>query len=131
MTTPEFLALEKVLELHAELIERYGGSSGVRDMGRLHSALASPQAGMGGTYFHATIFEMAAAYLFHIVKNRPFVDGNKRTGAVAALQFLWLNGVTCTASGARYETLIMRIAESKAHKSAAAAFFSRHAKATG
>jgi death-on-curing protein len=128
MKAPEFLTLEEVLELHAELIDRYGGSAGVRDMGLLQSALASPQAGMGGVYFHAGLFEMAAAYLFHIVKNHPFVDGNKRTGAVAALQFLWLNGVTCTAPGARFETLILDVAESRVDKSVVAAFFKRHAK---
>ncbi|MBI3855807.1 MAG: Fic family protein, partial [Planctomycetes bacterium] len=73
-----FLSTESVQRIHEDQIQRYGGSLGIRDMGLLESAVAMPQAGSGGQYFHTDLYEMAAAYLFHLVKNHPFVDGNKR-----------------------------------------------------
>src|SRR6185369_192349 len=88
---PEFLTLDEVLEIHRDQIVRYGGSMGVRDMGLLQSALAQPQATFERQFLHHDIFEMAAAYLFHIVQNHPFIDGNKRVGVAAALVFLLLN----------------------------------------
>ena len=75
--SPIFLGLDEVIEIHRDQIERYGGHPGVRDMGLLQSAIAMPQASHGGKYLHADLFEMAAAYLFHIVQNHPFVDANK------------------------------------------------------
>jgi death-on-curing protein len=85
---PIFLEFDEVLEMHEELIERYGGIKGIRDQGMLQSALAQPTSGFGDDYFHKDLWEMAAAYLYHVVKNHPFIDGNKRTGAVCALAFL-------------------------------------------
>ncbi len=76
----EFLTLEDVLEIHALQLARYGGADGLRDPGLLESALAQPQASFGGDFVHESLFAMAAAYLFHIVSNHAFVDGNKRTG---------------------------------------------------
>jgi len=73
-----FLRLDEVLFLHAEQIDRYGGIQGVRDLGLLESAIASPEASFDGKYFHGTVAEKAAAYLFHIAQNHPFLDGNKR-----------------------------------------------------
>jgi len=86
-----FLGLDEVLALHADQIERYGGRAGVRDLGLLESACAAPEASYGGDYLHATSPEMAAAYLFHLVQNHPFLDGNKRAGAAAMIMFLYLN----------------------------------------
>lgn len=93
MQTPLFLDLEQVMRLHASMIERYGGTDGTRDVGLLQSAVAMPQMAYGGEYLHADVFEMAAAYLYHIVQNHPFLDGNKRTGAAAAIVFLAMNDV--------------------------------------
>jgi death-on-curing protein len=124
--TPVFLGLDEVLEIHRDQIERYGGSSGVRDMGLLQSALAMPQAGSGGQYFHADLYEMAAAYLFHIVKNHPFVDGNKRVGAMAAFAFLKLNGITLKASEPAFEKVVLSVAEGTTDKAAIARFFRKH-----
>jgi death-on-curing protein len=90
---PDFLSLEDVLCLHADQVRLFGGHEGVRDLGLLESAIAQPQAMFGGEYLHHDIFEMAAAYVFHLVQNHPFCDGNKRTGVVAALVFLDFNGV--------------------------------------
>jgi death-on-curing protein len=89
---PEFLELEDVFELHADSIERYGGDLGVRDRGLIESAVAVPRQSFGGEYLHKTLFEMAAAYAFHIAESQGFVDGNKRAGLAAATAFLAMNG---------------------------------------
>jgi death-on-curing protein len=88
---PLFLTLNEVLEIHTQQIELYGGAEGLRDPGALESAVATPAATFGGEYLHPAIPAMAAAYLFHICQNHPFVDGNKRTGANAAITFLLVN----------------------------------------
>jgi death-on-curing protein len=124
--TPDFLSLAEVLEIHRDQIERYGGKTGIRDLGLLQSALAMPAAGFGNRYLHGDLFEMAAAYLFHIVRNHPFVDGNKRTGAVAALVFLSLNGMEIEASEDIFEQTVRAVAEGNTDKSAIAEFFRGH-----
>jgi len=96
-------------------------------MGLLQSALAMPAAQFGGNYLHEDLFHMAAAYLFHISQNHPFIDGNKRTGTAAAVIFLDLNGVELDASPEAIESIARSIAEGKAGKAAAAEFFRRHA----
>jgi death-on-curing protein len=88
---PVFLTLDEVLELHRESIQRYGGSAEVRDLGLLLSALAMPATTFAGEFLHADLPAMAAALLFHIVQNHPFVDGNKRAGAAAARVFVLMN----------------------------------------
>jgi death-on-curing protein len=88
----EFLTGDDVESLHAEQLSLHGGSAGVRDRAALESAVATPQATFGGEFLHSSIFEMAAAYAFHIAENQPFVDGNKRAALNAALLFLGLNG---------------------------------------
>lgn len=86
-----FLGLEEILALHADQIERYGGSAGVRDLGLLESAVAAPESSFGGGYLHGSLPEMAAAYLFHLAQNHAFVDGNKRIAAAAMIMFVYLN----------------------------------------
>ena len=81
---PTFLSLDEVLEIHGQQIERYGGSAGLRDAAGLESAVATPQATFAGEFLHTSIPAMAAAYLFHLCQNHPFIDGNKRAGANAA-----------------------------------------------
>lgn len=120
---PIFLSLGEVLEIHRDQIERYGGSPGVRDMGLLQSALAMPAAAFGGQFLHADLHEMAAAYLLHLVCNHAFVDGNKRTGAVAAAVFLALNGADLDADEEDFEALVRAVAEGHADKAQAAQFF--------
>lgn len=88
---PLFLTLDEVLEMPAQQIDLYGGAEGVRDPAGLESAVATPVATFGGEFLHPTIPSMAAAYLFHLCQNHPFVDGNKRTGANAAITFLLMN----------------------------------------
>ncbi|MFH0964569.1 MAG: type II toxin-antitoxin system death-on-curing family toxin [Planctomycetota bacterium] len=120
---PLFLDLERVLRIHRSMIEAYGGSQGIRDAGLLHSAIAVPQSSFGGRYLHADLFEMAAAYLYHIVQNHPFVDGNKRTGAAVAIIFLAMNGVTLRADEEGLVAITLDIAEGRAGKNETSAFF--------
>jgi death on curing protein len=89
---PTFLSVDEVLSLHVDQIRLFGGTEGLRDRGALESAIAMPQASFGGQFLHDDVFEMAAAYAFHIAENQPFLDGNKRTALDAAIVFLGLNG---------------------------------------
>jgi len=95
MKEPVWLDLEDCLSFHGELLAWYGGADGVRDEGLLESALARPQ--QEYVYGTPTTYEMAAAYAHGIVKNHPFVDGNKRAGFLAAALFLEINGEKFTA----------------------------------
>jgi death on curing protein len=109
---PLFLTLDEAVAIHRDQIERYGGSLGVRDWGLLKSAIAMP-----------------AAYLFHIVQNHPFIDGNKRVGAVSADVFLALNDIRLTATEDEYADLVRSIARGETSKSGAAEFFKERCKA--
>ncbi len=113
---PEFLTVEEVLQIHDEQLAAYGGASGIRDQGLLESAVAMPQASFGEAYLHEDLFHMAAAYAFHIAQNQPFVDGNKRTGLVATLVFLDLNGTTILDPQERLYDAMIAIAERRMDK---------------
>ena len=123
--SPEFLTIEDVLEIHALQIARYGGADGVRDQDLLESAIAQPQATFGGEFVHDGLFAMAAAYLFHIVCNHPFLDGNKRTGLLSALVFLDLNYITIERESEALYDLTMAVAEGRADKEEIAATLAR------
>ena len=123
-----FLSLDEFIEIHREMIERYEGSVGVRDMGLLESAVAMAEAGFGDQYLHSDLFEMAAAYLFHIARNHPFIDGNKRTGAIATFVFLKLNRVTLNAPGPEFERAVRMVAEGKMGKAAVAEFLRKNSQ---
>ena len=110
MPTPKFLSLDEVLELHADQISSFGGTPGVRDEGLLESALAQPQATFGGDFLHPTISEQAAAYLYHIAMNHPFIDGNKRTAFAVMDTFLRLNGCALNLTDDGVYDLVMRVA---------------------
>lgn len=127
MATPLFLDLDHILRLHRSLIEHYGGADGIRDIGLLHSATSMPQASYGGEYLHRDIFEMAAAYLFHIVQNHPFPDGNKRTGAASAIVFLALNDMEIDNDEQGLVDLTLSVATGEAGKAQIAQFFRAHA----
>ena len=122
-----FLSLADVLQLHSDQIDHYGGEVGVRDQGLLESALAQPVATFDRQRLHADVFEMAAAYLFHIVQNHPFVDGNKRAGVVAALAFLMDNSIEIEAEPGELYELTMSVARGDAGKTEVTEFFRHHA----
>ena len=117
-----------MLEIHRDHIVRYGGSEGIRDLRLLHSALAMPDMGSGSVYFHTSLHEMAAAYLFHIVKNHPFVDGNKRVGMLASYVFLRMNGVELVATNEAVFELVLSVAEGRTDKAAVAQFLRKHSQ---
>jgi death on curing protein len=116
VTDSEFLDLEDVLLIHEGQLAKYGGAAGIRDQGLLESALAQPQATFGGQFVHADLFAMAAAYAFHIAENQPFVDGNKRTGVLAAVAFLELNGYIVEEPPSRFYEAMIALAERRLDK---------------
>ena len=116
MDTPRLLTLSEVLTILRDQIARYGGDFGVRDIGLVSSAIAVPQASFEGTRLHGDLYEMAAAYAFHLCQNHPFVDGNKRVALASALVFLDLNGITITDPDDRLYPLMMSVASGRAQK---------------
>jgi len=121
-----FLTVEEVLEIHRQQIEMYGGAFGVRDLRALESALAMPKATFGGAYLHSTVPAMAAAYWFHISQNHPFLDGNKRTGANAAITFLLLNNWEPTFSEDELVETALAVASGSLPKQGLTVFLEAH-----
>jgi death-on-curing protein len=111
-----FLTLAEVVEIHADQIEQYGGADGIRDINLLSSAVAMPYASFSGSFLHNDIFEMAAAYAYHISQNYPFVDGNKRTALASALVFLELNGISLVDPKEKLYESIISLAAGKRNK---------------
>jgi death on curing protein len=126
---PEFLTIDDVLKIHEEQLKRFGGHGGLRDQALLESAVAQPRTTFGGEYLHEDLFAMAAAYLFHIVRNHPFVDGNKRTGYIVAFTFLDINGVLIPGSSPTYYEATIQVAEGKLDKTGLAELLRRLATA--
>lgn len=120
-----FLSLGDVIEIHRDQITRYGGMMGVREQGLLQSALALPLASFEDHYLHENIFEMAAAYAFHLCKNHPFFDGNKRTALVCALIFLELNGFHVSDPEGILFNVMISVAAGKMEKKAVATIFKK------
>ncbi len=98
MREPEWLLQETVLALQERLLDEFGGLAGIRDAGLLESALARPQQLL--SYGHPALFKLAAAYAFSLIRNHPFLDGNKRIGFTAAITFLESNGYSFSGSEA-------------------------------
>lgn len=109
----KYLTVEQVLKIHARQIERFGGSTGIRDMGLLESAVAQPRSGIVEISFYPTLEEIATALAFSLVKNHPFVDGNKRTGYAAMEMFLGRNGYKTDAPLEEKEAVFLRLAASQ------------------
>ena len=122
---PVFISLGEVLEIHHDQVTRYGGAAGIRDMELLKSALGIPSATYGGRFLHTDIHEMAAGYLFHLVKDHPFIDGNKRVGAVTALVFLELNGFAFYAPEDDFAEMVLAVARGELGKPDVAVFIRR------
>jgi death on curing protein len=107
------LTVVNVLEIHAEAIGQFGGSAGIREMALLESAVAAPQASFGGESVYTDLVEVAAAYLFFLCRNHPFVDGNKRAALGACIVFLRLNGIEPQSDSQTWEDLTLDVAASK------------------
>jgi death-on-curing protein len=105
-----FLSVDDVLLLHVDTIDVDGGLQGVRDHGLLDAAVAMPRQQFGGAFLHEDFAAMAAAYLFHIAQNHPFVDGNKRVAVMSALAFLLANGVEFSLAPQQLEAMTLKVA---------------------
>lgn len=121
-----FLDKATILVFQENQIQNYGGSQGIRDEGLLESALAQPRQSFGGEYVHETIFEMAAAYGYHLCKNHPFVDGNKRIALVAMYTFLYVNGWKIIADKKALYAVVISLASGKMEKKELAEFLEKN-----
>lgn len=124
----KYLNPEQVLFIHARIIEETGGAHGVRDLGLLESAVARPQATFDGRDLHSNLFIKAAALLHALIKNHPFVDGNKRTGMISAGLFLRANGAELNATNKEMELLALKVAESKVEVKQIAEWLQKHSR---
>lgn len=120
----EFHSLDFILAMHAEQLRLHGGAAGVRDEGMLDSALNRPL--QKHAYADPDLCELAAAYLFGIAKNHPFIDGNKRTALAAADTFLYFNGLELQAEEEELIQFVLMVAAGEIDEDGAAAFFRDH-----
>jgi death-on-curing protein len=115
-SSPLFLTVEQVSQIHQRMISEFGGEPGIRDKGLLESAVAMPAARFGGMFLHEGIVEMAAAYLFHICKNHAFIDGNKRAALASAAAFLSCNDYRLIPAPDELEAITLGVADSSISK---------------
>ncbi len=123
---PRFLSLAEVLYLHDESLARFGGSAGIREPGLVESALGSAQNVFW--YGHGNLFDVAAAYAFHLAESQSFIDGNKRTAASAAIAFLRVNGVKFPKDDGSVYAAMIKIANKRLDKPGLAAVLRRLAE---
>jgi death on curing protein len=114
VSEPVFLTLQDVGFLHQRSIERYGGTLGVRDQSGLEAAVGQPK----NLFYYAQgdLFDLAAAYAFHIAQAQAFLDGNKRTAVAAALNFLYINGIRIQFDQDAFYSAMIGIAEKRVSK---------------
>ena len=124
---PRWLALATVQAIHAEAVAAYGGSAGLRDMGLLESALDRAR-NLFAYGDDPSIFDLAAAYCAGIVKNHPFVDGNKRARLLAAVAFLDLNGHVFRPTEADAVVMTMALAAGEIDEAALAAWLAEYSE---
>ena len=110
------LTVEMAREIHAEAIARFGGSDGIRDPALLDSAVGAPQASFGGRSPFSDLAEVAAAYLFYLCTNHPFLDGNKRAALGACLVFLRVNSLEPAPDGPEWEALTLDVAAGRINR---------------
>lgn len=112
----EYLTVEEVISMHDTFLQAFGGLSGIRDINLLMSAIEIPKSQMFGQDLYPSMYDKAAAYLYHIVCNHPFNDGNKRTGFGSALLFLKANSIPINFDKKKYENLVIEVAKGKLTK---------------
>jgi len=120
------LTLEQLLELHAVVIAETGGAEGLRDLGRLESAIAAQTQNVFGEELYPGLPDKAAALIRGIIADHPFVDGNKRTAMLVGLTFLSLNGVALKFKKGEIEDFAVAIAVQKLDTAAIARWLRRH-----
>ncbi len=124
---PVFVKISDVFKIHQYQIQRFGGTDGLRNIGLLKSAIAMPSATFDGRYLYPAIQDMAASYLFHLVENHPFLDGNKRTGAMVALYFLAKNNFLFDATNEELSDFVLQVAAGEKTLRGISFFFHSHA----
>lgn len=112
----EFLTLAEVIEIHKNQVTLYGGDPGIRDFNLLNSAIYIPQSTFDGNFLHADLFNMAAAYIYHVCQNHPFIDGNKRTALACGLIFLDFNSIEIDDPSGTLYRMMIKTAEGKMNK---------------
>ncbi len=127
MTDVRYLTFAEVEKLHALVIARSGGATGLRDRGGVEAAIAQPQQTFGGEDLYPTLATKAAALAFALVMNHPFVDGNKRIGHAAMEAFLMLNGQEIDATVDEQEALFLRLAAGEIKREVLEAWIRQHA----
>lgn len=125
------LSVEIVREIHAEAIKTFGGLNGIRDEALLASAVFAPQSSFGGKSPYTDLIDVAAAYLFYLCRNHPFVDGNKRTAMGAAIVFLRLNGMETAPDSEKWERLLLDVAAGKLDRDQTTQYLRKLAKRLG
>lgn len=123
---PRFLDVDNVLEIHAQTLELEGGLAGVRDFGTLESAVRTPQQVFGGAFLHPDLASMAAAYLYHLAMNHPFLDGNKRAAAMSSLAFLRWNSVRLVPGHLPMTNVTLAVASGESDKQRLTVWFREH-----
>jgi death-on-curing protein len=108
-----YVSIEEVVFLHQRIIEKTGGQDGIQDFGLLHSAIERPKASFGGQDLYPDIFSKAAALVYSLINNDPFIDGNKRTGLMVMIRFLFLNNQRLVVDNKRLVDLGLSIANKK------------------
>ena len=124
-----FIALQEAIHIHDDLLPRYGGMPGIRSRHGLESAVAAPQAAVYEGYLHSFPWGMAAAYVFHIIRGHPFMDGNKRTAMECAVNFLKFHGVELDLPPDESYRFAFRVAEKEFNEAEIAAFLKARRRA--
>lgn len=121
-----YLTLSEILFLHQQLVAQLGGTEGIHDLNALESALAQPRISFGGEDLYPTLAEKAGALGFSLIKNHPFVDGNKRTAHAAIETFLVLNGYEIDASVDEQALVMLQVAASVLDRDGFVAWLQAH-----
>lgn len=121
-----YLSFDEIIQLHKKEIDIFGGSHGIRDRNLLYSAIGQADLFLFGEPFYKDAYIIAAVYAYHIIKNHPFVDGNKRTGILVSLIFLQMNNVNLVATKDEIYNLAIDIAASRINKDDVIQFFKEH-----
>jgi death-on-curing protein len=122
----DYLELDDVLAIHAEMIRLFGGSAGILDIGKVESAVAQPRMTFGGQELYPTLAEKATALGLSLITNHGFRDGNKRVGYAALVVFIKLNGHDIQASDDEKEAICMAVADHKAGRNELLDWVQRH-----
>ena len=122
----KFLTLDDVMEIHRDQIHLIGGNPSLRSKGLLRACLSVPSNKIGGRYAHQDIFEMAAAYIFHIIDQRPFIQANQRVAAICCLYFLYLHQIDLTCDPNDFVVMVAATAEGRSAKMQIADFLRKN-----